>query len=679
VRRLRGLGGNPEVLLGLLAVGVFVAWAAADGGFEPISWYPGALFLLGLLVVAAIVYRGQRLPRLNLLALGCLGAFVLWCFLSIAWAGVEGDAWDGANRTLLYFTVFALFALPLWRASSAALLFGVYSVAIAVVGAVSVVDAASAEEPVLFFIQGRFTDPIGYHNGTAALFLGAFFPALFLASRAETPWLARPVLLAAAGLLAELALLPQSRGSAIAFPIALVIYLVIVPDRVRSALVLVPVAAAVALTAGPILDLYDVALSDGDLAGALDSAESAMAISVGALLVVGTTVALADRRVEVPESTARVAERGVGFAGAVLGVAAIVVAIPAIGNPVSWAEDRWTDFKSGYSEAGFGSSRFSGSLGSNRYDFWRVALDEFTESPATGIGTDNFAVEYLAERHSGEESDQPHSLPVRVLSQTGIVGAGLFVGFLAFALAAAIRVRRCARSPAGRAVAGMAIATFAYWFVHSSGDWFWAIPGLTAPAFAWLAIAGRVDGDADSIRPSGGASVRMPSSLGAGVVGALIALVAAASYLGPWGAARDIDEAASIWDIDPQGAYDRLDRARDLNPLSEDADLLNGAIAGRLGDRERMRAAYTMALDRNPRSWYALFELGALDAVEGDRSAAVARLTEAQQLNPSEPLIPRVLRGAKSGTPASLRSIDRRFIARVCGLVGRTEDTRYCE
>jgi hypothetical protein len=679
VQRLRGLGGNPEVLLGLLAVGVFVAWAAADGGFEPTSWYPGALFILGLLVVAAIVLRGQRLPRVNALAIACLGAFTLWSLLSIGWAGVEGDAWAGANRTLLYFTVFGLFSLPLWRASNAALLFGAYSVAIAVVGAISLLAAAASDEPILYFIVGRFAEPTGYHNATAALFLGAFFPALFFASRAETPWAARPVLLAAAGLLAELALLPQSRGSAIAFPIALVIYLVIVPDRVRSALVLVPVAAAVALTAGPILDLYDVALSDGDLAGALDSAVTAMAISVGALLVIGTALALADRRVEVPESTARVAERGVGYAGAALGVAAIVVAILAIGNPVSWAEDRWEDFKGGYSEAGFGSSRFSGSLGSNRYDFWRVAMNEFTASPVTGIGTENFAVEYIAERRSGEESDHPHSLPVRILSQTGIVGAGLFVGFLGFALAAAVRARRFAGSPAGRAIAGMAIATFAYWFVHSSGDWFWAIPGLTAPALAWLAIAGRLDGNADSRRPSGGASVRMPSSLAAAAVAALVALVAVASYLGPWGAARDIDEAANIWATDPQGAYDRLDRARNLNPLSEDADLLAGAIAGRLGDRGRMRDAYTNALERNPHSWYAQFELGALDAVEGNRSSAAARLTAAQRLNPSDPLIRKVLRGARSGDPVSLTAIDRIFLARVCGLVGRTIDTRYCE
>ena len=55
-------------------------------------------------------------------ALGGLGARPrsppsrLWSFLSIVWAQARGDAWDGANRALLYLTVFALFALLPWRA-----------------------------------------------------------------------------------------------------------------------------------------------------------------------------------------------------------------------------------------------------------------------------------------------------------------------------------------------------------------------------------------------------------------------------------------------------------------------------------------------------------------------------------------------------------------------------------
>ena len=41
------------------------------------------------------------------------------------------------------------------------------------------------------------------------------------------------------------------------------------------------------------------------------------------------------------------------------------------------------------------ASHFGG-LGSNRYDFWRVGLIEFERHPVQGIGTDNFLVPYLS-------------------------------------------------------------------------------------------------------------------------------------------------------------------------------------------------------------------------------------------------------------------------------------------
>jgi O-antigen ligase len=678
VERVRSGGWYPELIPGLLAVGAFVVWAVAAGGFMPTAWYPGAVFLLGLLVATAIGYRGERLPRLNAVALACLAAFTLWSFVSIAWAGSQGDAWDGANRTLLYLTVFAIFSLPGWRAPSAGIVLGAYSVAIALVGAGSLIDAAESDEAVLSFISGRFSEPMGYHNANTALFLGAFWPALFLASRAEVPWAARPILLAAAGLLAELALLGQSRGSAVAFPIALLVYFVVVPNRVRSLIAIVPVVGTVAVTAPPILDVYEAWRGDGVFDDAVDTAVRAMAISFIALLGAGAVLALVDRWLRVPERAARVAERAVGAAAAAGVIAALILAIGAIGNPWSWAEDRWDDFKGGYAEAGFESTRFSGSLGSNRYDFWRVSLDEFSDSPLTGMGADNFAAEYLRDRQSPEEPEHPHSLPVKVVSQTGLVGAALFVGFLAFAVASAVRVRRFAGSWRARAVAGAAIATFAYWFIHGAGDWFWVYPALSAPAIAWLALAGRVDAGGGPGPPRESAGIGVPFGRVAVVVGAVVALAAAASYVLPWGAARETERATSIWATDPRSAFERLDRARDLNFLSERPDLLAGAIASRHGDRRRMRDSFTNALERNPESWYARFELGALDAVEGRRSAAISRLEAARGLNPSEPLIGTVLRGARSGDPVPLRRIDREFLARVCERVGRTKETRYC-
>ena len=56
------------------------------------------------------IYRTLAGGTLRDIALACLAAYTVLSFLSILWARVPADAWEGANRTLLYLAVFALFA-----------------------------------------------------------------------------------------------------------------------------------------------------------------------------------------------------------------------------------------------------------------------------------------------------------------------------------------------------------------------------------------------------------------------------------------------------------------------------------------------------------------------------------------------------------------------------------------
>jgi len=53
-----------------------------------------------------------------------------------------------------------------------------------------------------------------------------------------------------------------------------------------------------------------------------------------------------------------------------------------------------------------------------------------------------------------------------------------------------------------------------------------------------------------------------------------------------------------------------------------------------------MRAAFTRALERNPRSWYALLELAVVESNEGRFEEAAKRLEQAAALNPREPALP---------------------------------------
>jgi hypothetical protein len=672
VERLRGVG--PEILPGLLGVGVFTAWSASGGGHDPTALYPGAMFLLGLGAAVLFAYRGgaRRIPRPALVALGLVGAFVAWSFLSITWADSQGDAWDGANRALMYAIVFGIFVILPWRPSSAAIVLGVYAAATAAVGAIGVLEAAGSADPTLFFVADRFIEPTGYHNANAALFLGAFWPALFLASRAEVPWPLRGLMLATAGLLLQLALLPQSRGSLIAAPITLILYLILVPARGRTLIALVPVAATLAVTADPLLDLFSVVEDGGDVEEALDTVVRTMALSFAALTLVGALIGASDRAISLSEGTARVLGRAANVGLAASALAGIVVAVAVIGNPVSWADDRWQDFKAG-EEQEFSGSRLGGGLGSNRYDFWRVAADEFADSPVNGIGAENFAQPYLRERDSLEEPFDPHSLPLKLLSQTGIVGAALFASFIVLAAIAALRATRGATG-LGRGITLALVVAVAYWLIHSAGDWFWLFPAVSAPAFAWLGMAARVGAGGAPDGPPPAA----PRQVAAWALTAAVLLFSAASFGLPWAAARDVEIASESWGADPEAAYDRLERARKLNFLSARPDLVAGAIAAREGDRARVRESFTQALDRAPGDWYPLLELGVLDSIEGDRAAAISRLRAAREANPRDPLIRETLRRVRAGEDVSLRSIDRALLEGVCALVGRTHGTEFC-
>ena len=58
----------------------------------------------------------------------------------------------------------------------------------------------------------------------------------------------------------------------------------------------------------------------------------------------------------------------------------------------------------------------------NRYDYWRVAVDAWREHPLTGVGAGGYDKPYFAHRTTAEDIRQPHSLPLQVLAELGIVG-----------------------------------------------------------------------------------------------------------------------------------------------------------------------------------------------------------------------------------------------------------------
>jgi Tetratricopeptide repeat/O-Antigen ligase len=643
----------------LIATALLVVLGATEAGFYPTSWMPAGLFAIALTgVTAAVLGPPRGVPRATLGAIALLAAYCAWAFLSITWADQQALAWEGANRTAVYVLIFALFTLWPVDERGGRMVIGLFALGMALVGLVELLRADAAGDPAGFFIDLRLAEPAGYINANVALWTLGLLACLFMAASRETAVPLRPVFLAGAGVLAGLAVLGQSRGWALALPPALLLLVAVTPGRLR---LLSAIAAVGVVTLGARERL--IAVRDDFEPGLLGPLlhEAAVAILLGAatLALLGLAWALVDRRVELSETVSRRLGRALAVV-AVVAVAGLGVAAAA-GDPVDRLGDRWEEFKEGGGPES-DQSRFA-SAGSNRYDFWTVAWDLFGEEPVRGIGMENFQVEYLRHGTSEERPQYPHSLELGVLSQTGVVGGLLLGGALLMAGAAAWRVRR---SPRGRrAVAGAAVGIAGYWLIHASVDWFWEFAALTGTAMAMLGLAGAL-----GPRPEPPAAARAENPghsrrrIVAAVAGAVLAAALALSIALPWSSELLVREASGAWRDDPGGAFDQLETAEALNPLSTVPQLTAASIALEVGDIPTARREFTEALERDPETAYALLELGTIAAERGERERGLALLRRARRLTPRDELLRETLKDVKMGRRVSVQALNERILSR---------------
>jgi O-antigen ligase len=638
----------------LLATGIFVWFAGDEGGFSPATFLLGGLLLLGLLAVAIAALGTPRPPRSILLAAGLLAAFAAWSYLSLTWAADKGTAWDGANRTVLYALVFALFALWPLRADGAALLLGAYGLGVAGVGLVELLRANDASQSIQFFFQGRLSQPVGYVNANVALWFSAFWPCVLLSGRRDIPAPLRGLLLGSAGLLASLVVLGQSRGWLFVFPLIVVLAVLIVPGRGRTIASVAAVAAAILIIRRPLLDVYEQWHPFRPPGDPFSDATHATLIASLALALAGFGAALLDRWIRLGAVPARRISAAfvvlfvLGCAGTVAGYAVLK------GDPVSAVSDKWRELKHGGTEPHFRGNRLRLAVTTYRYDYWRVAWHEFTTHPFKGVGVDNFARDYLARGKSIETPKYPHSTELRPLSQTGIVGGLLFVGALAAALAAAFPALR--RPGLAGTAAGGALVLFAYFMIHGALEWLWEFAGLGGPAFAMLGIAAALG----SGRPP--AARRPPERRLAGVAVLVVGLVIAAGLAVPWLAARDLERAREVANKDPKGALDRLDRSAKLNPLSPLADETAALVLLRTRRTAEAKARLRKAIDRDPTAAFPYLELGAIASLQGRRAQALRLIRRGHALTPRDGPTNDALRTVERGRSLTPERLDKLIV-----------------
>jgi hypothetical protein len=652
----RALSASPIAGIVVLTLGALVVVAASGGGYFPGDWYPAALYTLVLGAMAFLwVPAGRRAARPVAIACTALAGYAAWSYLSIAWAEQEGDAWDGANRAALYALVFAVCALWPMRARAALVLVGGFALAVGGLAIVELVRVAWAAHPTGFFIDGRLATPIAYPSGDAALWSMGFFPAVVLASRRQMPPEVRGIFAAIAVVLGSMALMGQSRGWLFALPFVAVAFLVVTPGRVRTVIGLIVVLAGVGLAVPAVLDVYDK--RGQALSNAIDGTANWIFGAAAAAGVLTALVGIADWRWRPSRFTVRRAGAALVATALVALAVGAAVYVAERGSPAHDISHAWTQFRTtGNPRGGPGATSRLGRLGSNRYDFWRVSLDRFAGAPVGGIGTDNFRDAYLRHAHSSEQPRYPHSLELRALSQTGIVGAVLLAVAIGAALVAAGRaVRR--RSGAGAAAAAAGLGAFVYWLVHGSVDWFWELPALGGAAFALIGIAA-------GLAPRSGGHARRPLAGPRSRTVVLVAtLVLAASFGAPALAERLVNRATAVYPHNARKAFDQLDSAATFNPLSARPKVIAGRVALAVGRPAAAERYFREALEREPQDPYSHLQLGAILFDGGRRAAGLRTLRRAARLEPRVRVAREALARARGGRAVDVAKINRALLA----------------
>ena len=464
-----------------------------DGAFALRHWGPVAI--LALVISAAAAFSGAIRLEDRWVRDAVVAIFVLagWSTLSAVWAESPGRALEGGARSLLYASLFFVaVATPGRRAGWRQRLGGAAVAGVGLIAAITLVAPAGRRHEQ--FLAGRLDDPVGYRNATACLFALAFWPFVAVAARQAGNRVRSRLPRSPARLLVLGLALPHPgaghgagpaagrRGGdrARARPAA--------PDLGR----LCSPAAESPSISGRLLTPYD-AFTD-------DRPEAAADIATGG----GRALRARDLRVRDRPgrwrcSTAACAwARGLAHGlrtlaaavgAGVLALLAVVATVAAIGNPVTFASDRFDEFRS-LETAAPGETRLTFG-GGQRSDLWRVALIEFSDHPVTGVGEGSYPFRYYEERRTDRNLSTPHGLPFDLLAEKGVVGTLAFVAFLI-----ARRGGGChagGRRPRPRAACGhpALLAAAAVVLGQSAVDWIWLIPGVTGMAFlcAGLALA----------------------------------------------------------------------------------------------------------------------------------------------------------------------------------------------
>jgi O-Antigen ligase len=651
----------------LLAVCLYAAFdhgAAAGGANERVQL---ALAAVSAAAAAAWLWSGRltlKAPAIVWAGVALLVGFAVWSAITLAWSVAPDQTWSECNRAITY-VLFLVLAIALGSSSSRAPeLISVGFLAIAL--AVTAYALGQKLLPGLHLdgifrldqtaVLSRLQEPFGYWNALA-LFVSMGVPCgvAIAVDRRHGP----PVRVAASVvcvLMLETIAFTYSRGAVLALACGLAVAGALSGARLRYLmwLGLICAAAAPAIVIGLLshdLTSAGVALGTRERAG-LELAALLLAC-LTLLVLAGRRVIVLERRARLSRQRARRVGRALGLIAATAGVMALLAVSLSPRGLTGTATHAWRSFTATRATGISNPSRLLSADSENRWVWWKEAAGAFSDRPIGGWGAGSFAVVHLLYRRDTLSVQQPHSLPLQFLVETGIIGALLGLGGLSLLLVAGVAAARQRQIGAGGLPAVALLAGAVVYSVHSLYDWDWDIPGVTLPALLFLgALGGSLGrtaarrGRPTATRAAGAASAadRLESQVGPLARAlALVAIVAclasfAASVVAPRLAAAKASQALVTASRDSSGHLQAalamaLD-ASHLDPLSDAGLRAAATIEVHLGRLSRARRLTLEALRREPTDDQAWQQLAFLDFALGADQEALAAAQRAQALDP---------------------------------------------
>ncbi|MGI8622839.1 MAG: hypothetical protein ACR2NB_04975 [Solirubrobacteraceae bacterium] len=639
----------------LLPFALIIVLAFNGGGYDPVL--RGQVGIAAWWVVVAGAVAGVlnlRHGRAGWVALVLLAAFLGWSLLGLTWTDSTERTVAEVGRLSTYLAILVLALGSQGRLAARHAVNGA-ACAIAIVGAAAVLSRLHPQwfgvQPVYEVFTNarpRLAYPLNYWNLLAGLVAMGIPLLLMVASTART-MTGRTLAAAALPVQGLCVYLTISRGGVGAVAAALLVGLLLAPNRLpRTALLAVVTAGTAILCVAA--DRRDDLQQNLETALRVRQGDELLTLTVIVCLGVGAlalAIALADRHAlrpawtRVPVNAARVAT--------VVAVALIGVAFLGAGGP-GWLSHRVQEFKgqavtsTAAREPGADAfARLSSVAGNGRWDYWVAARRAARQSGAAeglGPGTFEFYWAQNGNRAGGYVRDA-HSLWFQTLAETGYVGLALILALFIFALAGgavrALRARDCEQ----RAALGAAVAGLTAFVVIASFEWAWQMAVLPAAAMVLLAVALRGSADTGLAAASTASAAGIPSvrRRGAAVVAGLLGLVAVAIPVAGTMSVRASQ--AAIRDGRPEVALARAADAERVQPYSASASLQRALVLERLGRLPAAARSARSATADEPTNWKVWLVRSRVEAAAGTASASVGAYRRARTLNPRSPIFAR--------------------------------------